>query len=173
MAQRTTGETRGSGTPRLIKRDDGSSISEAFRRFAQAIANAAGTAGAFAAAIVVILAWALTGPLFGFSDTWQLVINTGTTIITFLMVFVIQNTQNRDSRAMHAKLDELVVAGRGADNRLVEAEDLSEADLARLKTYFVSRAQSVERAQKSPGEGSQQGRRRQNGSRQPKRQSSR
>jgi low affinity Fe/Cu permease len=136
-------------TQRLrIKNDDGHSVSEAFRRFAQSAAHAAGTAGAFAIAFAIILAWAVTGPLFGFSDTWQLVINTGTTIITFLMVFVIQNTQNRDSRAVHAKLDELLVAARGADSRLVEAEDLSEADLARLKEYFVSKAESVEKAAK-------------------------
>ena len=115
-------------------------LSERFRKFAQLCAHAAGTVGAFSIAIFVVAVWAATGPLFDFSDTWQLVINTSTTIITFLMVFLIQNTQNRDSQALHAKLDELVIAMRGADNRVVEAEDLSEEDLQYLKERSVELA---------------------------------
>ena len=111
-------------------------MSEAFRKFAHTTAELAGSFYAFAAALFIILAWALTGPVFGFSDTWQLVVNTGTTIITFLMVFLIQNTQNRDNRAIQAKLDELIVHMVGADNRLVVAEDLSDQHLDRLKSRF-------------------------------------
>jgi len=90
---------------------------------------------AFALAISVVLFWALTGPILGFSDTWQLIINTGTTIVTFL-VFLIQNTQNRDNQALHAKLDELILATTGADNRLMTAEDLSDEQLERLHNRF-------------------------------------
>ncbi|HXH21112.1 MAG TPA: low affinity iron permease family protein [Dehalococcoidia bacterium] len=133
-------------TPSRQRRGRADVLSEAFRRFAQSLAHLAGTVGAFAVALLVVLLWAATGPLFGFSDTWQLVINTGTTVITFLMVFVIQNTQNRDSRALHAKLDELLIAGSGTNNRMVEAEDLSERDLNRLKDHYVSRAQALEQA---------------------------
>jgi low affinity Fe/Cu permease len=95
---------------------------------------------AFLIALTIVLVWAVTGPLFAFSDTWQLVINTGTTIVTFLMVFLIQNTQNRDSQALHAKLDELVIAMKGADNNLVEAEDLPDDQLESLKEHFQQRA---------------------------------
>ena len=87
-------------------------------------------------AALVIVVWVVTGPLFGFSDTWQLVINTGTTIITFLMVFLIQNTQNRDAKAMHLKLDEIIRALKGARNQLVDLEDLSDEDLKKLGEQF-------------------------------------
>jgi low affinity Fe/Cu permease len=107
-----------------------------FRRFAHATAEATGRSGAFVAAVLVILAWAVTGPLFHFSDTWQLVINTGTTIVTFLMVFLIQNTQNRDAHAIHLKLDELIRANRSARNRLLAAEELSDGELAALQLEF-------------------------------------
>ena len=100
------------------------------------MAERVGSPGAFLLAITVLVAWAVTGPLFGFSDTWQLVINTGTTIVTFLMVFLIQNTQNRDAKAMHLKLDELIRATRGARNALVDLEDLSDDELARLAEEF-------------------------------------
>src|SRR5690242_2750755 len=103
-----------------------------FRRFANYVAHLSGTPWAFLLATLLIFCWALTGPLFGFSDTWQLVINTGTTIVTFLMVFLIQSTQNRDTQALHAKLDELVISLRGADNHLVEAEELSDEELQAL-----------------------------------------
>src|SRR5438105_7021899 len=103
---------------------------EAFRRFAQTSAQLVGSAWAFIVAVLVILVWAITGPLFGFSDTWQLVINTGTTIVTFLMVFLIQNTQNRDTKALHLKLDELLRAQIGAREReFMDLEDLDEEQL--------------------------------------------
>ena len=95
-----------------------------------------GSAWAFAAAVSVIFVWLVTGPAFHFSDTWQLVINTATTVITFLMVFLIQNTQNRDAKAMHLKLDELIRAIKGARNKLVDLEELSEEELSRLETEF-------------------------------------
>ncbi len=97
-----------------------------------------GSAWAFVVALTVILVWAITGPVFGFSDTWQLVINTGTTIVTFLMVFLIQNTQNRDARALHLKLDELLRALTAARTGLVDLEDLSEKELDRLEAEFRS-----------------------------------
>ena len=108
-----------------------------FTRFARWSSRAAGTPHAFVGAVAVVLVWALTGPLFGFSDTWQLVINTGTTIVTFLMVFLIQNTQNRDAKAMHLKLDELIRAVQGARNRLVDLEKLSDEELKQLEEQFT------------------------------------
>jgi low affinity Fe/Cu permease len=95
-----------------------------------------GSAWAFAGALVVIAVWSLTGPIFHFSDTWQLIINTATTVITFLMVFLIQNTQNRDAKAVHLKLDELLRALKGARNELVDLEELSDEDLKKLETQF-------------------------------------
>lgn len=109
---------------------------ELFRRFAHKISVAAGSSYIFVAALIIIVTWALTGPIFHFSDSWQLVINTGTTIVTFLMVFLIQNTQNRDSRAIHLKLDELIRTARGARNRLVDLEELSDTDLNQLQEEF-------------------------------------
>jgi low affinity Fe/Cu permease len=111
-------------------------MTEVFRKFAHRTSEALGSPAAFIAALVVVLAWALTGPVFQFSETWQLVINTGTTIVTFLMVFVIQNTQNRDMRALHLKLDELLRAMEGARNSLIDLEDLSDEELARLAREF-------------------------------------
>jgi low affinity Fe/Cu permease len=113
------------------------SIREAFRKFAYHTSRAAGTPVTFAVAAGVIVAWAVSGPLFGFSDTWQLIINTSTTIVTFLMVFLIQNTQNRDNEALHAKLDELIHVTTGADNTVMAAEDLSDEDLERLRAHFT------------------------------------
>jgi len=107
-----------------------------FSRFAHWASHQAGRAYAFASAILVILLWAITGPLFGYSDTWQLVINTGTTIITFLMVFLIQNTQNRDTQAIQLKLDELIRATQDARNNLMNLEDRSDAELEHLKEQF-------------------------------------
>ncbi|MBK1656794.1 low affinity iron permease family protein [Paracraurococcus ruber] len=104
-----------------------------FARIAQGASCQAGRSWAFVAAATVVLVWAATGPVFGFSDTWQLVINTGTTIITFLMVFLIQHAQNRDTQAIHAKLDELIRATQGAHNRLIALEDQSEEELARTR----------------------------------------
>ncbi len=95
-----------------------------------------GSAWAFAAAVLVILVWLLTGPIFHFSDTWQLIINTATTVITFLMVFLIQNTQNRDAKAVHLKLDELIRAIKDARNELVDLEELSDEELQKLEEQF-------------------------------------
>ena len=104
-----------------------------FARAAQWASCQAGRSWAFVTAFAVVLVWAATGPLFGFSDTWQLVINTGTTIVTFLMVFLIQHAQNRDTQAIHVKLDELIRATEGAHNRLIALEDQSEEDLAEAR----------------------------------------
>lgn len=106
-----------------------------FRKISAKISNAAGSAYTFVLALLIIIIWATTGPLFDFSDTWQLIINTGTTIITFLMVFLIQNTQNRDSKAMQLKLDELIRATRARD-AFVDLEDLSDEELAQLDKEF-------------------------------------
>ena len=111
-------------------------IGERFEQLSEAVTRKAGSTGAFMAAVAVIIAWIATGPLFGYSDTWQLVINTGTTIVTFLMVFLIQRAQNKDSLAIHLKLNELVAAMNGASNRLIDVESLSERDLKVLGEHF-------------------------------------
>lgn len=107
-----------------------------FRRMAQAAASGLGSAWAFAAAILILLVWLGTGPVFRYSDTWQLVINTFTSLVTFLMVFIIQNSQNRDSKAMLLKLDELIRANAGARNQLLNLENVSEEEFARLEGEF-------------------------------------
>jgi len=111
-----------------------------FTRFAKWTSHAAGHPATFVAAVLVLLVWAVSGPIFGFSDTWQLVINTGTTIITFLMVFLIQNTQNRDSAAMQLKLDEVIRAINGAHNGLLDLEELSDEELDRIKGHYEALA---------------------------------
>ena len=111
-------------------------VQDAFHFFAQTLANALGTPWAFGIAFLIIVIWAVSGPAFGFSDTWQLVINTGTTIITFLMVFLIQNTQNRDAKAMHLKLDELIRATGGARDNLVDLEKMSDEELKKIENEF-------------------------------------
>ena len=111
-------------------------MNDFFRKFANKTSEIVGSPWAFITAVVIILAWAVSGPIFGFSDTWQLVINTGTTIITFLMVFLIQNTQNRDAKAIHLKLDELLRAISDARTSLVDLEDLSDEELKRLQEEF-------------------------------------
>ena len=108
-----------------------------FRKFSHRVAKGVGSSWAFVGAVVVIVVWAATGPLFHYSDTWQLVINTSTTIVTFLMVFLIQNTQNRDAVALHLKLDELIRAVEGARNRLVNLEDLADEELEALRQEFL------------------------------------
>lgn len=112
-------------------------MKEIFRKISSTISNIAGTAYAFLGAVTVIAVWSLTGPIFNFSDTWQLVINTGTTIVTFLMVFLIQNTQNRDAKAVHLKLDELIRATKARD-AFVDLEDLSDEELSELDKEFRS-----------------------------------
>jgi low affinity Fe/Cu permease len=114
-----------------------------FTRSAKWTARVAGRPSTFALAVAIILAWAFTGPLFGFSDTWQLVINTGTTIVTFLMVFLIQNTQNRDTEALHVKLDELIRASRGAHNALLDLEELDEKELNLIRDDYERLAEKA------------------------------
>jgi low affinity Fe/Cu permease len=114
-----------------------------FSDFAKKAARAAGHPTVFALAGGVVVLWLITGPLFGFSDTWQLIINTGTTIVTFLMVFLIQNTQNRDSEAMHIKLDELIRAVEGAHNGLLNLEDLGEKELDRIRADYIKLAEAA------------------------------
>ena len=111
-------------------------VSDAFRVFARRSSSALGSAWAFVGAVLVILVWIVTGPMFHFSDTWQLVINTATTIVTCLMVFLIQNTQNRDAKAVHLKLDELIRALTNARNELVDLENLSDEELTNLEKQF-------------------------------------
>ena len=114
-----------------------------FTLFAQKTAHLAGKPVAFLLATATIAVWAVTGPLFGYSDTWQLVINTGTTIVTFLMVFLIQNSQNRDSLAFQIKLDELIIAMKGAEDKMAGAEDLCDADLEALHDSYRKRASAA------------------------------
>ncbi len=122
--------------------------SDRFGRFAARCSHYLGSRWAFIAAIGVIVVWAVTGPLFHYSDTWQLVINTGTTIVTFLMVFLIQNTQNRDARAIHLKLNELIHAVDKAKNRMIDVENLSDLELDELgRTYEKIRTSAEERHQ--------------------------
>jgi low affinity Fe/Cu permease len=112
-----------------------------FGRLARLTAHAMGQPAAFGTALAIIILWAISGPIFGFSDTWQLIINTGTTIITFLMVFIIQNTQNRDAEAMHIKLDELIRAMDQAQNALLNLEELEEDDLERIRADYLRLAE--------------------------------
>jgi low affinity Fe/Cu permease len=111
-------------------------MKELFRIFAHALASAAGSVWAFALAILVVVVWAATGPVFGYSDTWQLVINTGTTIVTFLMVFLIQNSQNRDAKSLQLKIDELLRAVTKARTGMVDLEDLSDEELKKFEEEF-------------------------------------
>ncbi len=128
--------------PSKEKQNEGRSffcrVRDAFGVFARKTSSVLGSAWAFVVAIVIIVVWALTGPTFHYSDTWQLIINTGTTIVTFLMVFLIQNTQNRDAKAVHLKLDELIRAVGGARNNLVDLEKLSDDELKTIETEFES-----------------------------------
>ena len=116
------------------------SIGAQFEAFSRAITQFTGSTAAFGGALGVVVIWALLGPVFGFSDTWQLVINTGTTIVTFLMVFLIQRSQNKDSLAIHLKLNEIVAAMQGASNRLIDVEALSEKELATLHRFYAELA---------------------------------
>ena len=118
-------------------------MKEMFRKFSQQVSQLVGSSWAFILSVLVILVWAISGPMFRFSDTWQLVINTGTTIITFLMVFLIQNTQNRDAKAIHLKLDELIKGVKGARTGLVNLEELSDKQLERLQKEFAKLQQKA------------------------------
>jgi low affinity Fe/Cu permease len=124
-------------------------MNEKFRKFAHRIAETVGTSRAFLVALLIVVVWAITGPVFHFSDTWQLVINTGTTIVTFLMVFLIQNTQNRDSHALHLKLDELIRANKHARNKLLALEEMSDEELLKLQREFEEMRDRVVEARKS------------------------
>ena len=119
----------------------------AFTRLAKKASTFTGRPACFALALGTIAAWAISGPLFGFSDTWQLVINTGTTIVTFLMVFLIQNTQNRDTEAMQIKLDELIRVSRSADNALLDLEELEEKELDELRAHYEEMARQAREVQ--------------------------
>ena len=116
-----------------------------FDRFAGSVTRLAGTPWAFAVALLSVVVWGATGPIFGFSETWQMVVNTGTTIITFLMVFLIQQSQNKDSLAVHIKLNELLAAHELASNRVVAVEDLDEGDLERLRAFYCEIAALAEK----------------------------
>ena len=111
-------------------------ISQLLENFSHKVTQASGTSSAFIIALLVVIIWLLTGPIFQFSDTWQLVINTGTTIVTFLMVFLIQRTQNKDALAIHLKLNEIVAALEGASNRLIDVEDLTEDEIKTLHKHY-------------------------------------
>jgi len=119
-----------------------------FTRFAKYASRAMGHPAVFIMALVIIIVWGITGPLLGFSDTWQLVINTGTTIVTFLMVFLIQNTQNRDTTAIQVKLDELIRAIENANNALLDLEELDEKDLERIRANYEGLAEKAKRESK-------------------------
>jgi low affinity Fe/Cu permease len=129
-------------------------MNEVFRKFAHTTSEAVGSSTAFLVALAAIVVWVMLGPYFSYSDTWQLVINTATTIVTFLMVFLIQNTQNRDAKAIHLKLDELIRSVAGARNRLVDLENLSDKELARLQQEFqrLREGSSDERVEKGETE---------------------
>jgi len=122
-----------------------SAVGKRLERWSRVVTSWAGSSWAFAIAVLVIAAWLVTGPVFHYSDTWQLVINTGTTIVTFLMVFLIQRSQNKDALAVHLKLNEIVAAIHGASNRLIDVEDLNEAELVRLHQFYKRLAEMAKR----------------------------
>ena len=128
-----------------MKNKKSKGLTKFFDRFSAIVTKVTGRPIAFIAAFIIILVWALTGPIFHYSDTWQLVINTGTTIITFLMVFVIQQSQNKDTIAIHLKLNELIAATKGASNRLIDIEDLTPEELDTLKKFFIKLSDLAEK----------------------------
>ena len=131
----------GSDRPSRTSASTPSVLTQYFAKFAHATSSWTGHPIAFLLAVAVVIVWALTGPIFAYSDTWQLVINTGTTIVTFLMVFMIQNTQNRDTLAIQLKLSELVLAMKGAENKFAAIEDLTDEELERLHDDCRARAE--------------------------------
>lgn len=130
-------------------------MNEYFRKFAHSVSTVVGSAWTFVGAVGIILLWAVTGPLFDFSDTWQLLINTSTTIVTFLMVFLIQNTQNRDAKAIHLKLDELLRGIKGARTDLVDLEELSDEELEQLQQEFRRLRERYQKSAEVAKEGEQ------------------
>ncbi|HTM66316.1 MAG TPA: low affinity iron permease family protein [Flavipsychrobacter sp.] len=120
-------------------------LEKLFEAFSTKATYHTGKPSAFITALIIVIVWAVTGPIFGYSDTWQLVINTGTTIITFLMVFVIQQSQNKDTTAMQLKLNELIAANERASNRLIDIEDLTEDELQLLKSFYVYLSEKAEK----------------------------
>jgi low affinity Fe/Cu permease len=129
----------------MARMKEDSRIEELFANVAGKISQATGSFWTFSAAFAVVLVWAATGPIFHYSETWQLVINTGTTIVTFLMVFIIQHAQNKDMRAVQLKLNELIAAVEGASNRLIDVEDLSDHELEHLYTRFRTLAETAQK----------------------------
>ncbi|MEO5968223.1 MAG: low affinity iron permease family protein [Ferruginibacter sp.] len=116
-------------------------IKQTFTKFSLWVTKATGTPTAFLIALLIVIVWAATGSLFNYSETWQLIINTGTTIVTFLMIFVIQQSQNRDTTALHLKLNELIAANKFTSNRLISSEDLTEEELELIKSYYAKIAE--------------------------------
>ena len=150
MADQPLAKNRKPAAPRTSTKVAAETKGDAFGRFSSSASTWLGSKWAFAGAVLVILTWGLTGPLFHFSDTWQLVINTGTTIVTFLMVFLIQNTQNRDARAINLKLDEVIRSIAGAADEMVNIESLSDEELnAMQKRYEQIRTECVARQKRS------------------------
>ena len=136
-------ETRADMPPPQAK-SFGDRIEDRFQGFARAISIITGKPAAFMVALLVLIVWGVTGPIFHFSDTWQLVINTGTSLVTFLMVFLIQESQNHDTRALQVKLSELIIAVQGASNSTAAAEDLSDKELEQLHKHLLQRAKETE-----------------------------
>lgn len=130
---------------RKTKKRKNKKLSRLFQNLANKVTRATGTPIAFITALTVVIIWALTGPIFGYSDTWQLVVNTGTTIITFLMVFIIQQSQNKETTAIQLKLNELIACHERASNRLVDVEDLTEEELALIKRFYIKLADLAEK----------------------------
>jgi low affinity Fe/Cu permease len=126
-------------------RTKGNKLSQILEQFSLRATKATGTSMAFILALSVIIIWGITGPVFHFSDTWQLVINTSTTIVTFLMVFLIQRTQNKDAQAIHLKLNEIVAALEGASNNLIDVEDLTEGEIQTLHTHYQKLVQMAKK----------------------------
>lgn len=120
-------------------------LSALFQKMSNKVTKATGSPMAFISALAIIIIWGVTGPIFGFSDTWQLVINTGTTIVTFLMVFIIQQSQNKDTIAIHLKLNELIACNERASNRLIDIEDLTEEELDKIKKFYIKLAELAEK----------------------------
>ena len=141
-APRNAAESANHAARKVVDQANKPTSSSGFSKFSNGVAHAMGKPVTFALAILIIVVWALTGPIFHYSDTWQLIINTGTTIVTFLMVFLIQNTQNRDTEALQLKIDELIRVTEQARNRLIDLEDLTEEEMDKVKQELTSIART-------------------------------